>query len=99
MHEQHDTTLRELLTQVGPGDSVRLHTWFFSTTDNPGTAPKHSIVEVLAAAMQLRAEAFADNSTPGIKSSHAPLSVVSPVSTSSPALQVTHSASSSSPHV
>ena len=84
VHEQHDTTLREVLTQVEPADSVRLLTWFFSTTENPGVASTPSMGEVLATAMQLRTEVFADNTTPGLKSSYASLSVASPVLTSSP---------------
>ena len=79
--------LREVLTQVGLADLLRLLTWFFSTTDNPGAAPPCSVGEVLATVMQPRAEAFADNMTPGLDSSHAPLLAASLVSTSSPALQ------------
>ena len=78
---------KEVLPQVEPADSVRLLTWFFSTTDNPGAAPACSVGEVLATAMQLSAEAFADNTTPGLESSHAPLSAAALVSTSSPAIQ------------
>ena len=86
MCEQHDTTLREVLAQVAPVDLVRLLTWFFSTTDNPGAAPTHSKGGVLATAIQPRAEAFVDNTTPGLESFHAPLFVASPVSTSNPVL-------------
>ena len=87
MHEQHNTMLREVLAQVGPVDSVRLLTWFFFATANPGAAPTCSMGEVLVTAVQPRAEAFVDNTTPGLKSSHAPLSAASPVSTSNPAHQ------------
>ena len=66
---------------------MRLLTWFFSTTDNPGAAPTHSVAEVLATTAQLRAEAFADYTTPGPKGSHVPLSVASPVPTNCPVLQ------------
>ena len=69
-----------------PVDSVQLFTWFFSTTDNPGAAPAHSMDEVLATALQLRVQASTDNTTSGLKNSHAPLSMASAVSTSSPAL-------------
>ena len=88
VHEQHDTTLREVLAQVEPVDLVCLLTWFFSTTINPGAALAHSVAQVLAVAMHPRAEAFAENTTPRLESSHAPLSMASPVSRSSPALQV-----------
>ena len=72
-----DTTFREVLSQVGPADLVRLLTCFYSTADNPGTGPTHSLGEVLTAAMQLEAEAFADDTTPVFERSHAPLPVAS----------------------
>ena len=50
--------LGKCFTKVEPADLVRLLTWFFSTTDNPGVAPTCSVGEVLATAMQLRAECF-----------------------------------------
>ena len=56
MCDQHNTMFREVLTQVEPADSVRLLTWFFSTTDNFGVASTYSMGEVLAAAMQPRVE-------------------------------------------
>ena len=65
--------MHEVLTEVRPVDLVRLLTWFFSTTDSPGAAPGCSMGEVLATAMQLRAEAFVDNTTLGLESSHAPV--------------------------
>ena len=86
LHEKHDTTLREVLTQMEAADSMKLLSWFFSTSDNPGAAPTCPMGEVLAAAMQPRVEAFADI-TPWLKSSHSPHSVASPVPTSSPAPQ------------
>ena len=87
MHEQHDTTLREVLTQLEPADSLRLLTWFFSTTDNPGVAPVWSGDEVLATAMQLRVNVFVDNTILGLENSHTSQSTASFVLTSSPALQ------------
>ena len=86
MCKQHDTKLRESLPEVEPAVSVRLLTWFFSSIDSPVAAPTCSIVEVLASAIKLRVEAFADYTTSGPKSSHAPLSMASPVLTSSLAL-------------
>ena len=87
VYVQQDSRLREVLLQVEPVDTVGLLTWFFSTTDNPAPAPTCSMGEVLATALEPRVEAFVDNTTPGFKSSHAPLPVASPVSTSIPALQ------------
>ena len=56
MCKQHDTTLREVLAHAEPVDSVRLLTWFFSTTDNLGAAPAYFMDEVFATAVQLRVE-------------------------------------------
>ena len=87
MFEQHYTLLGEVLAQVELVDSVRLLTWFFSTTDNLGAASTCSVSKVLATAVQLRVEVFADNTNVGLESSHASLSLVSPVLTSSLVLQ------------
>ena len=73
--------LREVLTQVEPANLLRLLTWFFSTAGNPSAAPTHPLGQVLATAMQLRVEAFVDNTTPRLESSHAPLSAALPVPT------------------
>ena len=54
MHKQFDTTFREVLTQVGPADSVRLLPWSVSNADNPGTAPTFSVGEAVTTAMQPR---------------------------------------------
>ena len=83
MHEQHDTMLREVLVQMKPVASVRLLTCIISTNDNLHARPACPVDEMLATTMQLRAEAFAYNTTPGLESSHASLSVASPVPTSS----------------
>ena len=56
IHKWPDSALREVLAQVEPADTVRILTWFFSTADNPGTAPTCSMGKVLATAMQWRLE-------------------------------------------
>ena len=79
--------LREVLTQVEPVDSSEACSLgSFLPLTILVQLPHAPVGEVLVTAVQLRVEAFADNTTPGLKSSHAPLSAASPVPTSSPVL-------------
>ena len=59
---------------------------FISTTANPSTGPVWSVSEALTSVMQPRADAPADNTTPGFKGSLTPASMSIPVTWASPVL-------------
>ena len=68
-------------------DSVRLPTWFLLTTDEPSATLTHSVGEVLADIMQLRAEVLSNDITPGHESPPIFMPVASLVLTSGSGLQ------------
>ena len=66
-------------------DSVSLLTWFSSTADSPGVVTTCSVDDMLTTAMQRRTGTFANGTTLGFESSHAPLSPALQASTNNPA--------------